>query len=72
MMPSLARAAVSLALASVPSVAVAADLENTAPAENDKVSDATPAEKPRETSFAVVPGPFYNPNLGAGITSFRC
>lgn len=96
-MRSFPRAAVSLALASVPSVAVAADLENASAVENDARAtpaaaaaqkppvenrtpsapapgkpantspDGTPAEKPRETSFAVVPGPFYNPNLGAGV-----
>jgi hypothetical protein len=26
-----------------------------------------PPENERETSFAVVPGPFYNPNLGVGV-----
>jgi len=37
--------------------AAAADVEKEAPAE----------EKKRETSFAVVPGPFYNPSIGLGL-----
>jgi len=38
--------------------ASAADVEQSAPVE----------AKAREPSFAVVPGPFYNPNIGLGIT----
>jgi len=33
----------------------------------DESKGAKPPEKPRETSFAVVPGPFYNPNIGLGV-----
>jgi hypothetical protein len=29
--------------------------------------EASAEQKPRETSFAVVPGPFYNPSIGLGL-----
>jgi len=75
---SFASAAVSSALVALPSVA-AADAERKTPTESptgtatadgapaDEASGESPTEKPRETSFAVVPGPFYNPNLGLGL-----
>jgi len=74
-MRSFALAAVWIGVAAWPGAATAADAKPAAPAgsktppapEADKASATSPAEKPRETSFAVVPGPFYNPNLGLGV-----
>jgi hypothetical protein len=45
-------------LAAQPGAAAAADVDGQAGAET----------KPRGPDFAIVPGPFYNPNLGVGLT----
>lgn len=69
----LAVVAVTLALLSPLGRAAAAEAEEQAPAKAAeqapaKVEEPAPAEaKPRETSFAVVPGPFINPSLGVGL-----
>jgi hypothetical protein len=34
---------------------------------SDKNEPASDESKSRDPSFAVVPGPFYNPNIGLGI-----
>ena len=58
MVRPLVAAALALALATPPTRAAPADDEKETP----------PGRKSRETSFAIVPGPFYNPSIGVGIT----
>lgn len=66
-----------LTLALLPLLPATADAQDSTPASKPAADETAPAAdetkpaadegKSRDLSFAIVPGPFYNPNLGLGI-----